>query len=92
MYHASLGEIFKKYYSRKYSKNMLSKTTDDVLLDAKLQSIEPALISTFAGILHCTDAVKFAKYVPGIAVSEKNHSMMKEAIERLENDRPLQKQ
>lgn len=91
-YHVSLDAIFKKYYSRKQSKNMMNKTTGDILIDIKEQSADPELLSSVAAALRCGDAVKFAKYIPAISESEKSHSLIKDAIEKMEQDQSPQKQ
>lgn len=92
LYHVALDTIFKKYYSRKLSKNMMNKTTGDMLLEIKEQSADPGLLSSVASALRGADAVKFAKYIPGISESGKNYSLIKEAIEKIEQDTSQQKQ
>ena len=91
-YHVALSEIFRKYYSRKQSKNLMNKTTGDILMGIKEQWDDPAIISAAAGALRCTDAVKFAKYIPGISESNQSHEQIKTAIELIEKDQSLQKQ
>ena len=86
-YHVLLSDIFRKYYSRKQSKNLMNKTTGDILMDIKELGNEPVLLSTVAGALRCADAVKFAKYIPGITESNQSHEQVKAAIELIEKDR-----
>ena len=83
-YHSSLAEIFKKYYSRKQEKNMLNKTTGDILLGTKENYEDARLVSTLAEALRCADAVKFAKYIPTVSESDQSHAQIKEAIEFIE--------
>ena len=91
-YYISLSEIFSKYYSRKQSKNLMNKTTGDILMGIKEQGNDPALLSSVAEALRCADAVKFAKYIPGISESDQSHEQIKTAIELIEKDQSLQKQ
>ena len=86
IYHVSLTEIFKKYYSRKQSKNMMNKTTGDILVAIKGDGDDPVLVSTIAGALRCVDAVKFAKYIPGIMESNQGYEQTKTAIELIEKN------
>lgn len=85
LYHSSLAEIFKKYYSRKLNKNVLNKTTSDVLLSVKEQG-NTNLLSSVAEFLRAADAVKFAKYLPALAESNESMQRVKTAIDLLEKD------
>lgn len=92
IYHVTLSEIFKKYFSRKKSKNLLSKTTGDILLDIKEYSGDATLVSTVAAALRSADAVKFAKYLPAITESNQTFEQVKAAIQLIEKDQSPQKQ
>ncbi|MEO6488957.1 MAG: hypothetical protein ABIO04_03370 [Ferruginibacter sp.] len=88
LFHSSLTEIFKKYYSRKLGRNLFDKTTGDILITLNEQQ-DPGSVSAIAEALRCTDAVKFAKYIP--VASESNHSAarVKVTIDGIEkNDSP----
>jgi hypothetical protein len=63
-YYTSLGEILKKYYSRTKGKNLLNKTTAEMLLLFRENGIAPDAISMVAEAMRRGDAVKFAKYSP----------------------------
>lgn len=91
-YHIALSVIIRKYYSRKQSKSLMNKTTGDILIGIKEQWDNPGMVSLVAAALRCADAVKFAKYIPEISESNKNHDQVTEAIELIEKDRSLQKQ
>jgi hypothetical protein len=86
-YHVSLIEIFKKYYSREQAKNMMNKTTGDILMSINEQWKNTVLVSSIAEALRCADAVKFAKYIPGITESGQSLGQVKTAIELIEKDR-----
>lgn len=83
-YHSLLAAIFKKYYSRKQGRDMLNKTTSDILVSVKEHYEDTSLVSSLAEALRCADAVKFAKFIPGISESGQSHSQVKESIEFIE--------
>ncbi len=84
VFHTSLGEVFKKYYSRKTNQNLMTSTTGDILLLLTSHSKSPEIVSGIAEALRSGDAAKFAKYHP--SASENNQSLLqvKQAIEHLE--------
>lgn len=63
-YHNKLAEIFKRYLGRRQNKNLLSKTTGDLLIRMTENGMATVHVSELATALRCTDAVKFAKYIP----------------------------
>jgi len=84
LFYSSLTEIFKKYYSRKINRNLLSKTTGDLLLQLKTQVSSSDLIAQVAQVLRSSDAVKFAKYLPSAAENEQSLSYAKSLVAALE--------
>jgi hypothetical protein len=64
LYHNKLSGIFKRYLGRKQDKNLLNRTTSDLLIRMGESGMTTADVSTLATALRCTDAVKFAKYMP----------------------------
>lgn len=84
LFYSSLTEIFKKYYSRKINRNLLSKTTGDVLLQLQTQVSSSDLIAQAAQVLRSSDAVKFAKYLPSAAENEQSLSSAKSLVSVLE--------
>ena len=83
-YYSSLSDVFKKYYSRKANKNLMSITTGDLLLQLQLSVKDGQVVSGVAEALRCGDAVKFAKYNPPISQTEQSVLQIKNAIEHLE--------
>ncbi|MEO6255141.1 MAG: hypothetical protein ABIO79_17665 [Ferruginibacter sp.] len=79
-YHARLAEIFKNYLGRKQGKNLLNKTTGDFLINTRDINLPAENISDLATALRCTDAVKFAKYLPSQHESEDSLQKIKETI------------
>ena len=84
LFYSSLTEIFKKYYSRKINRNLLSKTTGDVLLQLQTQVSSSDLIAQVAQVLRSSDAVKFAKYLPSAVENEQSLSSAKSLVAALE--------
>lgn len=83
-YHTELAGIFKRYYSRKKQKDLLTKTTGDILIDLKENNSSTELIATIAGGLRYTDAVKFAKFIPLHSESREALSLIRQGIQSLE--------
>ncbi|MEO7048323.1 MAG: hypothetical protein ABI091_23690, partial [Ferruginibacter sp.] len=81
-YHTSLAEILKKYLSRRGKRNLMNRTTGDILLALKENDAD-SVISTVAEALRTGDAVKFAKYIPAVAESNKSMDDIKTGIEML---------
>ncbi len=84
IFHTSLSSIFKKYYSRKINKNLLTSTTGDLLLLLKTQSKSSEVVSQAAEALRSGDAAKFAKYQPSAAENNQSLLQIKQTIEHLE--------
>lgn len=87
LYHSSLAVILKRYNGRKQNKNLLNKTTGDLLMEMTKNNFSPDNISKLASALRCSDAVKFAKYIPLNVESEDCMLKIKEAIILIENSR-----
>jgi hypothetical protein len=79
-YHVKLADIFKNYLGRKHGKNLFNKTAGDLLANMKEVSLSSENISELATALRCTDAVKFAKYLPLPDQSEEALQKIKETI------------
>ncbi|CAN5744769.1 hypothetical protein BH11BAC4_BH11BAC4_11390 [soil metagenome] len=83
-YYTSLAEIFKRYYSRRQSKNMINNTTGDILLSVKEHFEDASLVSALAEPLRSADAVKFAKYIPADEAALQHHRQLKQVIDQFE--------
>lgn len=90
-YHTVLADIFKKYYSRNRQKNLLNKTTGDILIELKENNVDTEHISVIAEGLRYTDAVKFAKFIPIHSESRAALKLIKQGIQSLENKPPVKK-
>ncbi len=82
-YHTRLAEALKKYYSRLYQQNVMSETTGSFLVKVKEVSNDPEMISSLAQALRTGDAVKFAKYNPGLTENNTCLTQVKQVIESL---------
>lgn len=82
-YHSSLAVVFKRYFSRKLGENMMNRTTGELLVKSKGFD-DARIVSALAESLRLTDAVKFAKYIPGEQASGESLLQVKEAIESIE--------
>lgn len=91
-YHTTLADIFRKYYSRRQGKNMMNKTTSDILMNVREHFDDNNLVSSLAEALRSADAIKFAKYIPGSTESNQNLGQVKDAIETIEKDNSNKKQ
>ena len=83
-YYTALSDVFKKYYSRKVNRNLMSITTGDLLLLLQGQVKDGQIVSGTAEALRCGDAVKFAKYNPPVSQTEQSVLQIKTVIENLE--------
>ena len=83
--HTQLSIIFKRYLGRKQGKDLLNKTTGDLLIRMREHNMAADHVSDLAMALRCTDAVKFAKYMPGVSESEDCIMKIKTTIQLINN-------
>ena len=83
-YYSELTDIFRLYISRKKGILSLQKTTDDLVMQLKSLSLEPAAFSKLAQALQLSDFVKFAKYVPAEADDRIVWDTLKTSIDLIE--------
>lgn len=84
VFYTMIGEIFKRYYSRKKQQDLLNKTTGEVLLSLRQTNLDAASLSGLAEALRRSDAVKFAKYVPAEDENRQSLSQVGNTIEQIE--------
>ncbi|MDB5201585.1 MAG: hypothetical protein JWQ27_994 [Ferruginibacter sp.] len=89
LYHSRLSEIVKKYYSRKEQRNLLNKTTSEILLRLKEHDADAVTISSLAEAMRTGDAVKFAKYIPSAAESEQSLQQVRSSIDTIEKQQTI---
>lgn len=84
LFHSRLGGIFKRYISRKMNVDLLTFTSGDLLLKLNEWHIEKELIGIAANNIRMADAVKFAKYIPGIAESNDAFLHTRQVVEQID--------
>lgn len=87
-YHVRLSEIFKRYLGRKENKDLDNRTTSELLIQMKENDLSIEIISALATALRCSDAVKFAKYLPTMIESVEGKDKIKEIINSIEHKTP----
>lgn len=92
LYHIKLAGIFKNYVGRKQTKNLFNKTAGELLINMKEIGLPTNSISELATALRCTDAVKFAKYLPLSNESEDCKQKIAETIKLIEQETTNNKQ
>ncbi|MFN8242920.1 MAG: hypothetical protein U0X40_02595 [Ferruginibacter sp.] len=83
-WHSGLAGIFRTYLGRKCHRDLTAGTTTDILLLVKELPLTAALPGELATVLRCSDAVKFAKYLPPVYESEESLQKIKSLIGELE--------
>lgn len=82
--HTKLGEILKRYLSRRENDNYLNKTTSDMLIILKQVGVNNETLGKAAATLRAGDAVKFAKYLPPTHENEASLQSMEELIKTIQ--------
>ena len=81
-FHTRLSDIFKRYISRKTGFDLFALTTDEILIRVSEINISKENNVLIANSLRMSDAVKFAKYIPGNPESEVVFLDIKKVIQR----------
>jgi hypothetical protein len=81
-FHSKLSDIFKRYISRKTGSGLFSLTTDEILIRVNEININKENSALIANTLRMSDAVKFAKYLPGSPESKSALLDIKKVIQR----------
>ena len=81
-FHSRLSDIFKRYFSRKTRSDLFSLTTNEILIRLSEINISKENTELTANSLRISDAVKFAKYIPGNPESEAAFSDIKKVIQQ----------
>ncbi len=82
--HTKLGEILKRYLSRRENDNYLNKTTSDMLIILKQVGVNNETLGNAAATLRAGDAVKFAKYLPPAHENEASLQSMEAVIKTIQ--------
>jgi hypothetical protein len=84
LYHTKLAEIVKQYICRKNRTNYKNQTTGELLLHVAAVYPQREMITELASLLRCSDAVKFAKYLPGAIENTESLDRAKKIIDQME--------
>ncbi len=87
-YHSELSTILKTYLSRKQNSNLLNKTTADLLINLKDANLNNEKLAEAATALRCSDAVKYAKFIPPINESENCFVKIQDTINYFQHAKP----
>lgn len=88
-FHTQLSDIFKRYLSRHTQKNLLNRTSGDILIELKKRNLDMGTVSEIAEGLRYTDAVKFAKFIPLHSESNKALDLIRKGIETIDKSSPI---
>ncbi len=83
-FHSRLPEILKQYLSSAGGTRLGSSTTSELLISLHQLQIDRTTLSGAAAALRCSDAVKFAKYLPATEESGQCLLQVKQLIEQAE--------
>jgi hypothetical protein len=84
LYHTKLAEIIKLYVSRKNRVQVKGQTTGELLVYVMGRYPDNELKIKLAAVLRCSDAVKFAKFLPGTMENAESLASAKKIIEQME--------
>ena len=84
--HSKIGEILKRYLSRRQNVDYLNNTTGNILMMLNANILDKNILSNVAAGLRLSDAVKFAKYIPPAIETEENVQKIKQVIKQLEQN------
>lgn len=79
--HTQMGEILRRYLTRRENDNYLTKTTGDILILLKHFGVDAELLSKVAATMRTGDAVKFAKYLSAPVETDECIASLKELFE-----------
>jgi hypothetical protein len=89
--HIKLGEILKRYLTRKQNTSYLNKTTSEILISLSEQAVDKEMLAKVASSLRCSDAVKFAKYLPPTNETAESMVSIKEVISQIHKQTTIDK-
>ncbi|MEJ7767301.1 MAG: hypothetical protein WKF89_05785, partial [Chitinophagaceae bacterium] len=85
LYYTSLNDIVRSFIWKKLSLATMQKTNEELMLQVQQLGLQHDALIPLAQTLRMSDAVKFAKFVPGIEDNEHSFSNIRSCIESLNN-------
>jgi hypothetical protein len=80
-YHAKLTEVLKQYLASRQGDDFTSSTTAEVLMLLNQKGMDKAMLSKTAEAMRCSDAAKFAKFIPSAEESKESWKAIRQAID-----------
>lgn len=87
-YYTRLNEIFRVYLFRRLGIHSLAETSEELITQLKSSFLQQQQFDSLAETLRMSDFVKFAKYQPGVADSERHYEVIRSSILALEPPPP----
>ncbi len=84
-YYTGLNDILRIFIARKLSLTTMQKTSEELILQVRDLGLPNDAFIAMAQTLRMSDAVKFAKYVPGNDDNEESFKNIKTSVELLNN-------
>ncbi|MEO6914952.1 MAG: hypothetical protein ABI151_04210, partial [Chitinophagaceae bacterium] len=84
-YYTGLNFILKEFLTRKNGFSLMEKTNDELSLILKEGGMSNDAFISLAQTLRMSDAVKFAKFIPGEVDNDQSFTIFKKSIETLNN-------
>ncbi len=85
LYYTRLNDILRSFLENKMLMGTMQKTNDQLMVQIKDTGMQNDAFIALAQALRMSDAVKFAKYVPGTGDNEKSFNDVKSSIHSLNN-------
>ena len=85
LYYTSLNDILRSFVQKKMSASMMEKTNDELVIQLKRWGLANDDLISLAQTLRMSDAVKFAKFVPGEQDNEQSYQTIKASLEAVNN-------
>jgi hypothetical protein len=84
-YYTGLNDILRLFITRRLALSTMQKTSEELFLQVKDLGLPNDDFIAMVQTLRMSDAVKFAKYVPGKADNEESFKNIRKSIELLNN-------
>lgn len=85
LYYTRMNDILRSFISRKMTLTTMQKTNEELMSQIRQLGLQNDAFISMAQTLRMSDAVKFAKFVPGNADNEQSFRNIKTSIELLNN-------
>ena len=87
IFYTQLTDVFRRYLSQRKGIQSATKTTDDLAIQIRSLGLNESIYTGLLQTLRLSDAVKFAKFNPGVVVNETALNTIKNSIQQIEEKR-----